>query len=183
MIAREKIELRKYAFSLREQIPEKRDKSIEICRNIQSLKEYSEAQVILAFYPFGDEPDIRILFEDKTKTFFLPRVENDFLAFYEYSENTALHKNKWGIFEPAPVNKLADEAEAGLIIVPALAVDRKGYRLGYGGGYYDKFLPTLTNNSPKICPAFSELLLINVPHDELDIRIDKVVTENQIVNC
>ncbi len=177
MTEQEKIKLRKYAFSLREKIVDKARLSANICGNIKNLKEYIEAKIVLAFYPFGEEPDIRELFQHKTKTYFLPRVENDTIAFYEFNEKTELRKNKWGILEPAPVNKLIELSKAELIIVPALAVDRKGFRLGYGGGYYDKFLPGLEKECLKICPVFSELLFENIPHEKFDIRVDKIITE------
>jgi len=173
----QKKDLRKQTLVLREKIKDKAILSGKICQNIKNSYEYLKARTILGFYPFGDEPDIIELLDDTGKKWFLPRVEGDVIFFYEYNKLTWLHPNKWGILEPAGGNKLTDFSAVDLAIVPALAVGKNGYRLGYGGGYYDKFLPSLPKNCLKICPLYSELLLDDIFHEDFDVRIDKVFTE------
>ena len=87
-----------------------------------------------------------------------------------------------GIMEPDPLLcKPLDPSLIDLIIVPGVAFDSMGGRIGYGKGYYDRFLPQLRADVPKLGLAYDFQVLPRVPQDEFDIRMDAIVTEKGIL--
>ena len=87
-----------------------------------------------------------------------------------------------GLWEPDPARcPETDPAALDLILVPGLAFDREGHRLGFGAGHYDRFLSTL--HAPKVALAFSLQLLPAVPHSARDIPVDWIVTESETIAC
>lgn len=78
--------------------------------------------------------------------------------------------------------RFIDPKEIDLIIVPGVAFDRKGYRIGYGGGYYDRFLSQL-DEVDKISLAFQLQVIEEVPKEYFDIPVDFIFTENEIIQC
>ena len=85
-----------------------------------------------------------------------------------------LKDGMYGIKEPVS-DVPCDKKSIDLAIIPALAFDTKGFRLGYGKGYYDRFLADTDINTIGIC--HKELLVPKLPHDEFDISVDKVITD------
>ncbi|MGI6113438.1 MAG: 5-formyltetrahydrofolate cyclo-ligase [Mahellales bacterium] len=75
-----------------------------------------------------------------------------------------------------------DKNEIDLIVVPSVAFDKNGYRVGYGGGYYDRFLADIKKDVPKIGIAFDCQVVSRVPTDEYDIPVDLIVTNNGIID-
>ncbi|HSA05596.1 MAG TPA: 5-formyltetrahydrofolate cyclo-ligase [Candidatus Gastranaerophilales bacterium] len=154
--------------------------SAAICRLIIDMKEYKQAKIIAGFYPFDKEINIRPLFEDSSKKWFLPKVKNDdIMVFYPYTNFFDMEKNKFGIYEPREENELNPE-KIDIIIIPALIADKTGYRLGYGKGYYDKFLARLSKKRVKIVPIPEELMIEKLPFDKFDVPVDFAVTQNKI---
>ena len=82
----------------------------------------------------------------------------------------------FGIPEPDGTARLLRPREINLMIVPCIAADRQGYRLGHGGGYYDRYLANTTGIT--VCLCRERLLQANLPHDALDRRVDIVLTEH-----
>ncbi len=90
----------------------------------------------------------------------------------------------FGILSPDPNNiKLADEKSIDLVIVPGAMFDKNGYRIGYGGGYYDKFLPLLSEDAVTIGLAFSFQVIDKVPTEKYDIPVDFIITEKDFIEC
>lgn len=148
--------------------------SVELCRKLSSNKQYQNAKNIFAYYPKKYEVDITSLFNDKDKNWFLPKIINDKLEFIEYKIGDNLIKNSFGVFEPIknPTTILPD-----LIIVPALTTDKKGYRLGYGKGYYDMFLSeTPYNNIFTVSLVFDELLVNDIMPESHDKKINLIIS-------
>ena len=106
----------------------------------------------------------------------LPRVEGESISFYQHSKGNHLVKGRFGIMEPLT---RAEIKVIDLLVVPGIAFDRRGYRLGYGKGYYDKFL----SKSPveSIGLAYSIQLVENLPHGSHDRRMDAIATEDGVV--
>ena len=93
-------------------------------------------------------------------------------------------KNKYGVLEPCN-GKIIEFQKHDAIIVPAVGVDKNGYRLGYGGGYYDRFLAPSKKikNKPKIFGlVFSFQLIDDAISENHDIKFDKVFTEDSVIN-
>jgi 5-formyltetrahydrofolate cyclo-ligase len=152
--------------------------SKRIQESVIDSKEFKSAKVVGAYYAFGSEVKTDMILEKARtlrKKVALPSVEGESLAFYELSSGKYLVKGRFGIMEPlpyGPVNMI------DLLVVPGIAFDKKGYRLGYGKGYYDKFLAT--KNVFSIGLAYSFQLLESLPKGMYDKRLDAVVTEKDV---
>ena len=166
--------------------------SRRICENIRSLSEYQSSEIILSYYPKGNEMDTRPLFTD-AKRFYLPRVDKKEMEFFRYLGENSLATGAFGIKEPksdeaVPYIKEAVPKEAGcpgsiLMIMPGLAFDIYGGRAGYGAGFYDRYLAEhKDDNIIKVAAAFSfQVIDDRLLCDEYDIKPDILVTENSII--
>ncbi len=133
---------------------------------------------IALYFPFGSELDTTLLFKNKEFDFFLPKTEKDFnMNFFHYQLGDELIINKYGIKEPKITTPVFN---FDAIIVPALLADKNFYRLGYGGGYYDRFLKKYPNPSYIFVPE--KLFVEELPIDKNDIQCDFIVTENNFYN-
>jgi 5-formyltetrahydrofolate cyclo-ligase len=167
-----KTDLRKQAKAIRKTL-NIQNKSESIVKKIRQLKEYKGAKHVMLFYPTAFEVNLLSLLTDD-KNFYFPKVDGENMLVCPYSEDIELKKSEFNIFEPCS-NPISAQA-LDLIIVPALMVDKFNYRLGYGGGFYDRFL----NENPEIttiCPIFSELYVEKLPHDNFDIPIDIIICD------
>ncbi|MZP29878.1 5-formyltetrahydrofolate cyclo-ligase [Heliobacterium undosum] len=93
-----------------------------------------------------------------------------------------LQPGTWGILEPATVVPV-EPASLDLVIVPGVAFDRQGNRLGYGAGYYDRFLPSLRPEAQKIALAFDLQIAHQICPDDHDIPMDWIITESGVIDC
>jgi 5-formyltetrahydrofolate cyclo-ligase len=155
---------------------EKRSKLIQ--KFVINSKEFQQAKVVGAYFAFGSEVKTDLIIEQSkmlSKKIVLPRVEEEKITFYELSSSKCLIRGSFGIMEPLPIQRVS---KIDLIIVPGVAFDKKGYRLGYGKGYYDRLLTSKRTFS--IGLAYSFQLLENLPHDTYDKRLDAIVSEDGI---
>jgi 5-formyltetrahydrofolate cyclo-ligase len=157
--------------------------SIEVCQKIIDWEIFQKSQTILAYYPHKNEIDLRVLFEIKNKKFALPRVDDDFLnmTIHNYSSGHVLYPSKYGVLEPSKNDALTELSDIDLVLIPALMVDKKGHRLGYGAGFYDRFLGKLSPNCIKAVSVLDDLFVENLPSDKWDIPVDYVITQNGIL--
>ncbi|NLK87617.1 MAG: 5-formyltetrahydrofolate cyclo-ligase [Clostridiaceae bacterium] len=165
-------------------------KSAEIFSRVCSLKEYGCAAVVIAYMSFGNEVMTRPFIEKclrDGKRVALPRVmvcpgRERHLAVYEISDVTKdLIPGFKGILEPDPsVLEPMEPEEADLAVIPGVTFDRHCNRMGFGAGYYDRFLPKLSAGCLKAGVCFDMQLAERVPTDGSDIRVDMVVTESEI---
>lgn len=145
---------------------------------VTESKEFKSARVVGAYYAFGSEVKTDLILERAkalSKKVALPSVEGTSLAFYELSSGKYLVKGRFGIMEPLPYGPV-DKID--LLVVPGIAFDKQGYRLGYGKGYYDKFLAGKSVFS--IGLGYSFQLLDGLPRGEYDKRLDAIATEQGI---
>jgi 5-formyltetrahydrofolate cyclo-ligase len=145
-----------------------------------SSKEFKSAEVVGAYYAFGSEVKTDLILDRAKaagKKVALPSVEGESLAFYELSSGKYLVKGRFGIMEPLPYGPV-DKID--LLVVPGIAFDKKGYRLGYGKGYYDKFLAKKKIVLFSIGLAYSFQLLECLPKGKYDKRLDAIATEEGI---
>lgn len=151
-----------------------------ICENIRNIPEFQKAKNIMIYYPFGSEINVLELLEDTTKNWLLPKVDGDEIDVYSYDKNDILSENQWKIPEPCLENKKTDKKVIDMVILPGLCADKKGYRIGYGMGFYDRFLRTIPSKCIKLIPVVSELFISEVPKDLWDEPLDIVVTEKGV---
>lgn len=167
-----KTDLRIRAKSIRKSLPIC-EISEKLTKLVQKHSVYIEAKNVMLFYPTKYEIDLRGLLEDD-KNFYLPRVKDENLLICPYLVGESLKKSCFNILEPCSEPVSADILD--LIIVPALMVDKKGYRLGYGGGYYDRLLSKLSENVKTICAMPKELVVDEFRHEDFDVPVDFVIT-------
>lgn len=152
--------------------------SKNILANLFSMKEYKAAKNVLCYYPLKNEVSTLICLEDSSKNWYLPRVYNMDLQICPYDKNN-MRVGSFKIWEPQN-NQIDDFSNFDMVIVPAVAADFNGYRLGYGKGYYDRFLPKLPKTCLKVIILPSELLYESVFPEDYDVPVDIVVTDNKI---
>jgi len=105
------------------------------------------------------------------------------MNFYFYDKNTRLEKSKYGIYEPIDdKNNMVKGFENAVCVVPGLAFDKNGFRLGYGGGFYDTFLAE-NINIKTVGIIYNKNLYESLPKGIYDKQVDYIVTENKMEAC
>jgi len=182
---------------LRRQMRERRDELVRgldrhaIARAIAEagigFLDIGEPGTVSGFYPFGSEIDPRPLLarlaDDRWQTA-LPVVigAGKPLVFRRWRKGEPLAKGVWNIPIPPPE---APAVDPDVLLVPLLAFDRKGFRLGYGGGFYDRTIRGLRQKKPIVAVglAYAAQEVDDVLHDELDEPLDWVLTEKGAIRC
>lgn len=145
---------------------------------LESLAAFAMSDHILIYNSLPDELSTREFISrwKPTKHFYLPRVNGIDLDILPY-DSTRLSMGAFRIEEPQG-DDIVDPASLELIIVPAVAYDRKGNRVGRGKGYYDRLLPK--TKALRIGVAYDFQLVESIPVDEFDVPVDIVITESGI---
>ena len=172
-----KNELRYKAKEIRKQI-DVDNLSKKIQENLFSIPEYKKSKHILSYYSFSSEVCTKDYLKDKSKIWYLPRIEGNELVICPYNP-FELCKNKYNIFEPSG-ECIKDISIIDMIIIPCLCADRNGYRLGYGKGYYDRFLKRVKHHPFKIILTFEELLFDDINPESWDESCNIIITEKKI---
>jgi len=182
-----KQELRKQYLKLRKTVFNKKSKSKEITNKVISFEGYKLAKVIAIYNSLEDEVDTQDLIKysiENNKVVVLPRVINKTeMKFYKIASLDKLERGDFGIKEPIEdENNLVRPDEIDLMIVPGVCFDRNKNRIGFGGGYYDRYLAN-ENSILKIGVCFEEQLLKDdyIDTDNNDIKMDVVVTDRKII--
>ncbi len=188
MTAGAKAALRVAVLSRREALPEGERASLSrrILAEILDLPSYGRSGVVLAYASFGSELTtdefLRRVLEDG-KVLLLPRVERDGLGLYEVRDVARdLAPGTWGIREPRPdLCSVTDPGRTDFALIPGIAFDRTGRRLGYGGGFYDRLLAGGRPGRPLLVSGAFEVQMVDeVPVDPHDAPVDAVMTEKGI---
>jgi 5-formyltetrahydrofolate cyclo-ligase len=134
-----KSELRKILLQKRRSLSqmEWQSKSQQICQQIQALPAFQTAKTILIYSSFKQEPDLSRLLQDVSKVWGLPRCVGESMVWHKYSLDQ-LQAGAFGILEPQSDAPTLRPEQVDLILVPCVGCDRQNYRLGYGGGFYDR---------------------------------------------
>ncbi len=153
----------------------------KIFKKLINSKLYQDARVIFTFVSFGSEVDthqiINYALKDE-KIICVPKIPSpkQGIAVYRINSFDDLREGYYHILEPVDGCSEVSPADIDLILMPGLAFDRSGGRVGYGGGYYDRFLAQLTNKVNKIALAYDFQVFAQVPTDEKDVKIDGIIT-------
>lgn len=182
-----KQELRKQYLKLRKTVFNKKSKSKEITNKVISFEGYKLAKVIAIYNSLEDEVDTQDLIKysiENNKIVVLPRVINKTeMKFYKISSLDKLERGVLGIKEPIEdENSLVRPNEIDLMIIPGVCFDRNKNRIGFGGGYYDRYLES-EENILKIGVCFEEQLLKEnyIEAEDNDIKMDMIVTDRKII--
>lgn len=151
--------------------------------------EYQRAEEIFTFVSFGNEVDTHNLIRNaflSNKRVFTPKIiKKGIMEFYQIHAMEDLAPSKLGILEPSSqiLGKLNKEKRNQLMIVPGVAFDKACNRLGYGGGYYDRyFAKNLDCQVRRIALCYELQMLQEVPVDEYDQKVDKIITQKREIN-
>ena len=175
--------------SLRNLLLEKRDRtsfdlmkiaSEKIQKKLKKINAFRNAQKIGVYYPIGSEiltQDIIQELLSNGKEVFLPKVIGDNIEFRKILDFSSLEKDSFDIMEPKDDCKTDNNLE--VILVPTVGISPDGVRLGYGHGFYDRFLAK--NKTTTISLTLEKQIVKNIPRSEHDIIIDWIVTEDRIL--
>ncbi len=183
-----KSEIRKRMIALRNVIPreEIEEKSRAIQERVTGLEEIRKASTLMVYLSFGSEVRTDDLIRwcwGEGKRIVVPfcHVESRELTACRIDGFNELETGHYGIRAPKEgLLRPVDGGEIDAILVPAVAFDRRGYRIGYGGGYYDRFLPRAPQ-AAKIGVAFASQIIEEVPVDGHDLPVDMIVTEREMI--
>lgn len=152
-----------------------------LCRAIASWAPLLEAQTVLTYVALRSELDLSALRAQLPLTrWAVPRVEGARLVLHAH-DPARLVRHRFGMLEPAPDLPVVPPEVVDLVLVPGVAFDLAGGRLGFGGGYYDRFLPTTP--ALRVGVAHECCLADALPVDEHDQRMDWIVTPTQQIFC
>ncbi|HQY86956.1 MAG TPA: 5-formyltetrahydrofolate cyclo-ligase, partial [Ilumatobacteraceae bacterium] len=168
--ANDKAALRRRMRMVRDLVDDRLMRSVQLWAAVAATDEYAAATSVMAFVGCKGEPDTDGLFARLAadgKRLLLPRVQDGEIVVCAGSGPMAV--SRFGVSEPTgPALALS---EVGYVLVPGLAFTADGYRLGYGGGFYDRFLPRLTVANAGVC--FTEQLVDALPTDAHDVPVQR----------
>ncbi len=185
----DKAVIRKEIIRIRDSIDRqaKRIKDTEIEKNLLLQKEFEIAKNIMVFASFRSEPDTYGIMQksfELGKRVILPKVnrESHELLLYEIIDINELAPGYMNIPEPdVPETRSFHAEDLDLMIIPGIAFGRKGERIGYGGGYYDRLIQTIKRRPPLVAIAYDEQIIEKVPVLDHDINVNKIITDKRVI--
>ncbi len=159
---------------------EKRAADIQIFRHLTGCELLKNADIVLCYVSVRDEADTRMLLNfllESGKRTAVPRCrENGKMDFFLINDTDSMVLSPYGIPEPEySEDMIVNDFRGALCIVPGLAFDKNGKRIGYGAGYYDRYLENKDIVTAGLC--YSQLLFDSVPSEAHDISVDYIITE------
>lgn len=179
-------EIRKEISDLRNGMSRKdwKAKSDSICKKVIGMPVYQEAETVLIFMSISHEPDTGEIIRHALtsgKTVAIPKCEDRDLVFYRIYSTDNVSPGRFSVPEPVNTDEIhrVRMNDQSLIILPGLAFDKKGFRLGYGAGFYDRYLKEDPYRN-KLMIAFSFQEVDQVPTHPGDVPVDWIVTDKEI---
>jgi 5-formyltetrahydrofolate cyclo-ligase len=155
--------------------------SKKIAQKLVDLLQLKKAKNILLYYPHKNEVDTRFIIDRLLRSekinLFLPKVKGKDLIPVRLKDLHSLKKGYAGIMEPE--GEAVTPEEIDVVVVPAVAFDTKGHRLGYGKGYYDRFLKK--TDALKVGVAYDFQIVDRLPYEPHDVPVDLIVTPTRII--
>lgn len=148
-----------------------REASHIICEKLKKSPFYKAAESICLYMPIHNEVDVTELLE--TGNIYIPKIIDKSMDFYLYEGKDSIEAGAYGILEPIGNKKLIPNDKT-LVVMPGVAFSRDGYRLGYGGGYYDTYLEKYPM-CMKAAVCFREQLVEELPAREHDVKPDIII--------
>ena len=156
-------------------------KAAHLLEQFAQLPEVTSAHTVMVFCGVGREPDtsalIRTLLERGQRVAFPVCLPGRKLEARAITDESQLVPGKFGIPEPDFTCPAVPRDEIGAILVPGLMADKEGYRLGFGGGYYDRFLDGYKGFTAMVCPK--DRMVDKLPHEEFDHPVDLILTDKE----
>lgn len=147
---------------------------------------YKKAKSIFTYISFGSEVDTKKFIEyalKDNKDIYVPKTDkaNKEMIAIRINSLDNMSVDKWGIFEPKYVDKNKIGENFDLIIMPGVAFDRVGNRIGYGGGYYDKYISNIVCDSMKLALAYDLQIVNKIETEEHDIKVNNIITNKEFI--
>lgn len=176
---REEMKIRRRAISFQE----REERNQKIRQNLLELEEVRNTEEIFPFVSYGTEVDtieLITLFLQQQKRVAVPKVSGKDMDFYKITALKQLQPGYQGILEPAVCELM--RAEKGVMLLPGLAFDRKRNRIGYGGGFYDRYLAEKAGEKLiTVAAAYDFQVVDNLPAESFDWKPDIIVTDCQVI--
>jgi len=159
---------------------ERRERSLALCRRVVASPEWSAAATVGLFAALLTEPDLAPLWEPwaggEGKRFCYPRMEGEVIRFYSVARPSALLASRWNLLEPPPGEEaLVSPGEIDLLFVPGVAFTREGHRMGWGKGYYDRYLAGAELRAVTAGICFREQIVPHLPLEAHDVPVTRVL--------
>jgi 5-formyltetrahydrofolate cyclo-ligase len=155
-----------------------------IVDHVLSMPEVDSASTVMTFWSFGSEPDTAPLvaaLDLRGVRVALPRIVGEHMDACAYAPGDAVTVTPFGASEPSTGEGL-DPSTIDIVITPAVAFDRSGRRVGYGGGFYDRFLPRTRPDTLRVGIGFDlQLVEEDLPSGHFDLGLDAIVTESGVL--
>ena len=187
-LKRAKREVRRRVLARRDAIdPEVRERAAaRVTERVLALPEVAAATTVLAFSSFGSElpmlPLIGALVERGVRVG-LPVITGTDIVARAWRPGDPTVETSFGALEPADGAPIEPSA-IDVTLTPAVAVDRTGRRVGYGGGFYDRFLPQTRSDAVRVAVVLPvQLVDEDLPAGAFDLRVDAIVTPNEVIRC
>ena len=187
-LKRAKRDVRRRVLAAREGLPtpERDAAASAVARRVLDLPEMREARAVMAFSSFGSELSTEPLIEGMTErgiTVGLPRIVDGDLEVRSFRPGDPTTTTWFGAREPSGGDRI-DPLELDVVITPAVAFDRRGARIGYGGGFYDRFLLRTRPDTRRVgIAADLQVLDEQLPSGAFDLRVHVIVTPTETIRC
>jgi 5-formyltetrahydrofolate cyclo-ligase len=187
-LKRAKRRVRREVIAIRDAIPAPRraELAVVVADRFLALPEVRAASTVMVFWSFGSELSTEPIIEGllaRGATVALPRIVEHDLEVRTWRPGEPVTETAFGAWEPAGGRRLAPQ-ELDVVATPAVAFDRAGARIGYGGGFYDRFFPLSRPDAFRAGVGFgAQLVEGDLPGGGFDQRLDAVVTESETVRC
>lgn len=185
----DKHQLRKHFKALRNALtrPEIEQMSAQVMENLLSLPVLHRPGAILCYASFGSEVDTHVMIRrllGQRRTVALPVTQRQSQTMYaaQIGSFESLRRGNFGILEPDSSAAVIEPGKLSAVLVPGLAFDRAGYRIGYGMGFYDRYLPCCPN-AVRIALAYDFQLIEHLPHEMHDLPVHYIVTPKEAICC
>ena len=160
------------------------EKSSIIKKRLFNLEQFKKSKTVMFFVSFNSEVHTHEIIKEalKNKIVVVPKVEvHDIEPSIITDFDGLVASGRFGILEPIEVMKIAYK-NIDLVLVPGTVFDLNGHRIGFGLGFYDRFLQKVSK-SVKIGLAFDFQIVDKIPHEEHDVPVDIIVTEERVIKC
>ena len=155
--------------------------SAEICDRLTRWPYLRDAKAVLTYLAFGNEVDLSLLIDRLPHICWaVPRVQGKELALHLYDRDHLI-RHRFGMLEPSATLPRISPRQLDVVLTPGLAFDRRGGRLGFGGGFYDRLL--VKTHAKRVGIAYDCCLADELPMDQHDQRMDWVFTPTQQIDC
>lgn len=181
-----KKEIRQQVLKMRRDVTEDQVTELSelICNRICETSAYKEAEKICLYMPIDNEVDVTMLAHkawEEGKSLWLPKVNGTLMDFFKFDQDTSFVTGAYGVLEPVSEEILEMDAKT-LVLMPGVAFSADGGRVGYGSGYYDRYLHG-HGECMTIAVCYGFQIMEELPLEEHDVKPDVIICENALIEA